>query len=73
MLAGRAAELSDRMMGWGALEAMVSGMMAARAIIQGLDYHSLVKPLQDHIENISAIRHGLGNLDDEGYDKMLSV
>ena len=55
-LAGRAAGLTERMLGVGGFEAMASGVLAARAIVDGDDYSKLIMPLQDHIENISAYR-----------------
>jgi len=73
LLTGRAAGLTDRLMGCGGIESMLSGIMAAKATIQGLDYNALVKPLQNHIENVSAFREPVNNLDDRGFDRLLGL
>lgn len=73
LLAGRAAGLTDRLMGCGGIESILSGIMAARAIIKGLDYNTLVKPLQDHVENISSFREPVNSLDNRGFDKLLTL
>ncbi|WP_003541793.1 NAD(P)/FAD-dependent oxidoreductase [Desulfotomaculum nigrificans] len=43
LLAGRAGGLTDRLMGSGSVEALISGIMAARSIINGENYNDLVK------------------------------
>ncbi|WP_049780037.1 hypothetical protein [Desulfotomaculum nigrificans] len=52
-------------MGSGSVEALISGIMAARSIINGENYNDLVKPLRDHIENIYAFRDVLDVLDNK--------
>ena len=71
-MAGRSAGLTERLMGAGAIEAIISGVLAARAIIQGDDYDAMVKPLQDHIENLSAFRNQIEEFSNEDFDKMIS-
>lgn len=73
LLAGRSAGLTERFLGTGAVEALISGIFAARAIIQDLDYESLVRPLQEHVENISAFRTPYENLDNEGLDRLVAM
>ncbi|MFZ5642966.1 MAG: NAD(P)/FAD-dependent oxidoreductase [Bacillota bacterium] len=73
LLAGRAAGLTDRLIGTGAIESMISGIMAARAMIRNKDYDSLIKPSQEHLENISIFREEIKKLDNAGYDKLLEV
>lgn len=73
LLAGRSAGLTDRLMGAGCLAAIGSGVFAARAMIKGEDYDKLVKPIQNHIENISAFRGIIERLDNNGLDKMITV
>lgn len=73
LLAGAAAGLTERLMGAGGVAAMVSGVMAARAIIQGKDYETLVRPLKTHIENISALRQPLERLDNKGLDRLIAT
>lgn len=43
------AGLTDRILGVGVVEALISGTMAARAITNKEDYDSKMKPLQSHI------------------------
>jgi len=73
LLVGRAAGLTDRLLGVGGLSAIMSGVYAARSIIQGLDYEELVKPLQDHVENMSAFRNIMENFTNDDYDKLLTL
>lgn len=73
ILTGVAAGLVDRVLGVGAVEAMVSGTLAARAIAWKKDYTSMVKPLQTHIESISAFRKSLNKFDNDDFDKAISV
>lgn len=72
-LVGRSAGLTDRLLGVGAVEALISGTMAARAIAQKEDYSSMVKPLQSHIESISAFRKTVNKFNNDDFDKMVSV
>jgi flavin-dependent dehydrogenase len=73
LLAGRSAGLTDRVLGVGAVEALISGTMAARSIAGKEDYSTLVKPLQSHIENISAFRKNINNFSNEDFDKIVSI
>lgn len=72
LLAGRAAGLTDRLIGVGAPEAIISGILAARAVIQGKDYKKLVKPLQRHIENVSSFRKKVNGFTNDDFDRLLS-
>ncbi|MEG6520351.1 NAD(P)/FAD-dependent oxidoreductase [Desulfotomaculum sp. 1211_IL3151] len=73
LLVGRSAGLTERFLGMGAIEALMSGTYAARAMIKGLDYSTLVKPLQDHVENISSFRKPFEGLDNDGLDRLISA
>ena len=73
LLAGRAAGLTERLTGSGGVAAMISGIMAARAIIEAKDYESLVLPLRDHIENISALRQPFEMMDNQGIDRLIAT
>jgi len=73
LLVGRAAGLTERVLGVGGVEALVSGTLAARSIVSGEDYDSLVKPLQDHIENISAFRKIIDKYNNDDFDALIST
>jgi flavin-dependent dehydrogenase len=73
LFAGRAAGLTDRLLGTGGIEAIISGVLAARAIILGQDYDTLVKPLKEHIENISVFRNHLNNFNNDNFDKLITL
>lgn len=73
LLTGRAAGLCDRLLGTGGLEGIISGVFAARAIASGDNYDELVKPLKDHVENISVFRNYLEKFDNKDFDKLISI
>lgn len=73
LLTGRAAGLTERLLGVGAIEALSSGVMAARAIIHDEDYSELIKPIYDHVENLSAFRNKIEKFKNEDFDKILTI
>lgn len=73
LLAGRAAGLTERLMGEGGVSALVSGAMAARAIIKGENFDSLMKPLKEHIENISSFRNILNRFTNQDFDRVVGL
>lgn len=72
-MAGRAAGLTERFMGEGAVITMVSGVLAAKAMVENKDYESLIKPLKNHLENLSALRKPFETLDNKGIDRLLAA
>lgn len=72
LLAGRAAGLTDRLIGTGGIEAIISGVLAARAMIRDEDYDKMLKPVQKHIENISSFRKQIDEFDNNDFDKLVS-
>jgi flavin-dependent dehydrogenase len=72
LLTGHSAGLVETLLGTGTVEAMVSGIMAARAIINGEDYDTLVKPIQNHVDNVSSLRPLMDKCTNDDFDKMLS-
>lgn len=73
LLVGRSAGLTERFLGVGAPEALMSGVLAARAMILNQDYDELIKPLQNHVENISAFRKAIENFENKDFDRLLSL
>lgn len=72
LLAGRAAGLTERLIGVGAPENIISGILAARAIINNENYSKPMKKMQQHLENISSFRDIVNKFDNNDYDKLLS-
>jgi flavin-dependent dehydrogenase len=73
LLAGRAAGLTERVLGCGAVEALVTGTLAARAILDEDDYDKLIKPFKDHVENISAYRKIIDKFSNDDFDRLISA
>ena len=73
LLTGRSAGLTERFLGVGGPEAVMSGVLAARAMINGGDYDEMVRPIQEHIENISAFRKAIEKFDNKDFDRLLSL
>ncbi len=73
LLVGRAAGLTDRFMGFGGINAILSGILAARAIIKDMDYDKMIKPLKDHTENVSAFRQPLEKFENNDFDRLISL
>lgn len=57
----------DESVGW------PCGVPAARAMIRGSDYASLVQPLREHVENIPAFRKPYERLDNAGLDRLVPI
>jgi digeranylgeranylglycerophospholipid reductase len=72
LLAGRSAGLTDRFLGTGGIEAIISGVSAARSIIKSEDYDLMIKQLKDHIENLSDFINKTENFNNEDFDKLIS-
>lgn len=73
LLAGRAAGLAESFVGTGSVEALASGVLAARAIAGNKDYEKEIRPLQEHVDNISAFRQVLNGFDNKDFDKLISL
>jgi len=73
LLTGRAAGLTDRVLGFGAVQALISGTMAARAIANKEDYESMIAPLQSHVESISAFRKTINDFNNEDFDRIVAL
>jgi flavin-dependent dehydrogenase len=73
LLAGRSAGLTERLLGVGGVAAILSGIYAARAMSQGLDYESHMKQLTSWVENISVFRDIVNKYDNDDFDRLLSA
>ncbi|MFZ5354660.1 MAG: NAD(P)-binding protein [Bacillota bacterium] len=72
-LTGRAAGLTDRLIGVGGYYAIISGILAARSIVNGQDYEEMIKPLIEGVENISAFRSIISKYTNDDFDKLLKI
>jgi flavin-dependent dehydrogenase len=73
LLAGRSAGLAESLIGTGSVEALSSGVLAARAIADNEDYETTMKTLQEHIDNVSSFRKVINRFDNNDFDKMVSL
>jgi len=69
---GNAGGFIDDFLGFGVIKSIESGLLAGRAIAKGLDYNELVKPLQKNIQMLHAYRDAVNNLDNKGFDRLIS-
>lgn len=72
-LTGSAAGLIDDFLGFGAINAIESGILAARAIAKGKDYNELIKPIKKHVSKIHELRKMVSEFDNEDYDRMIKI
>ena len=72
LFTGRSAGLVECLVGTGGVEALISGVLAARAIANNEDYEASMKPIQKHIDNISSFRKELNKYTNDDFDKLLS-
>lgn len=73
LLAGRSAGLAEGLIGTGSVDALISGVLAARAIADNEDYEEIIKPFQKHVDNISAFRKVVNRFDNKDFDKLISI
>ncbi|MGE5630192.1 MAG: FAD-dependent oxidoreductase [Caulobacteraceae bacterium] len=73
LLAGRSAGLTERLVGVGGPEGIMSGILAARAIAEGEDYTKQIKKIRKHIENVSSFRKVIEKFNNEDYDKLIAA
>lgn len=70
---GRFAGFTERVTGVGCIDAIMSGVLAARAMIKGGNYAKMVKPMQRHIESTSSFRKQLRQMNNEDFDKLVAA
>jgi digeranylgeranylglycerophospholipid reductase len=73
LFVGCSAGLTERFLGVGGPEAIMSGVLAARAMILRQDYEKMVEPLQEHVENISAFRKIIRTFENKDFDRLLYI
>jgi digeranylgeranylglycerophospholipid reductase len=72
-LAGDSAGVIEPFLGFGQMSSIISGVMAARSIVDGKDYEKLIKPLARNNLRFHEFRKGFDLLGNNGYDILMSV
>ena len=72
-LAGHAAGVIDDFLGFGSINAIESGLLAAHAIVHRLDYNRLIKPLLDNVKRIHEFRETINSFENRDYDILLTL
>lgn len=73
LFTGNSAGLTDDLIGCGGLNAIESGVLAARAIAHGEDYNTLTQPIFEDIEKIHENRKALNTLDNSKLDSLVGA
>jgi digeranylgeranylglycerophospholipid reductase len=71
--AGAAGGAVSPLLGFGSINSISMGVFAAQAIVEGLDYEKLLKPILDKEMAFSQIRKFFDSLNDKGFDSMLKI
>lgn len=69
---GNAAGLTDNFAGFGIFNAIESGLLAAGAIAENLDYNKLIRPIRKDIAAIREYRKAVNFFENKDYDHLLS-
>ncbi|HOM03288.1 MAG TPA: NAD(P)-binding protein [Acetivibrio sp.] len=72
-LTGSAAGLIDDFLGFGAINAIESGILAAQAIIKDKDYSELIRPIKEHTAKIHEFRKMVNEFSNEDYDRLIKI
>lgn len=73
LFVGNAAGLTDDLIGCGGLNAIESGVLAARAMVYGKDYNTLAEPIFSDIVKIHEFRKAFNSLDNNNLDSLIKV
>lgn len=71
-LTGNSAGVIDDFLGFGAVNAIESGILAAKAIIENLDYNELLKPMKKHVAKLHDFRKAINNFDNKDFNRLIS-
>ena len=59
-------------MGFGAVNAIESGILAAKSIVKGLDYNELIKPMKKHVTKLHEFRKALNSFDNKDLNRLIT-
>ncbi len=68
---GNAGGALDSFLGFGQVNAIVTGIMAARSICTGEDYEKLIKPITRRTKQFYEFRKAFNNLTNDNYDTLI--
>lgn len=71
-LVGNGAGLIDDFLGFGAISAVESGILAARSIAGNLDYIKLIEPVRNYVNTLREYRKVLNEFDNREFDRLIS-
>ena len=72
LFTGNAGGFTDNFIGFGMLSGMASGILAAKCILNKLDYGIEAKPMLEYVKKINKFRALINTFGREDYDKLLS-
>lgn len=71
LLVGNSGGFTDAFIGLGLFAGMAGGVLAARAIAEGLDYERMVRPFMEQVRRLAAFREAFNKLDNAGIDLLV--
>lgn len=71
LLVGNGGGFTDPFIGTGLFGGMAGGVLAGRAIAEGLDYERMVRPLIERVRQLQAFREAFNKLDNTGIDLLV--
>jgi len=71
-LVGNSAGVIDDFLGFGAVNAIESGILAAHSIVKDIDYNELIMPMKKHVAKLHEFRKTLSNFDNKDFDRLIS-
>ena len=72
-IAGDAAGIVDPFLGFGQLSSITTGVMAARSIMEGLDYSTLIKDIRDRNNKLLEFRKAFNGATNKEFDMLMAV
>lgn len=73
LLVGNAGGFTETCLGLGLFAAVVSGVLAARAVAEDRDFEVLVRPLVRHAERMHLLRVALDGMDNRDLDRLVAA
>ncbi|KUO73509.1 MAG: hypothetical protein APF77_12190 [Clostridia bacterium BRH_c25] len=73
LFVGNSAGFTDDLIGCGGLNAIESGMLAARAIIYGKDYNTLARPIFEDILKLHELHKSMNTMDNSKNDLLITL